>query len=361
MPGFETLRREVTVIVGGIPAEWSLRMLPLAEIRGVQSSGFPTAAPAPIAAAAGETPASNGAIEGLLINGSVINGAATNLGLQRAFGNNRQNRPSPYRGSTSFSGGSSFFDAKPFSVTGLDVRQPSYGRANGSVTIGGPLQIPGLFRVGTFTASYGRTQSTTASIATGRVPTDAERRGDLSSAVRQPVDPQTGVPFPGGLLPPDRISPQALALLNLYPHPNIDGGPFNYQVPVSGTSHGDNVQAAINNIRIGQEQLSGAFAYQRARSETADLFGFTDASHSSSLTASVNWNHRFTPRITSVLRYEFRRGVAESVPYFSSREDVSGEAGITGNDRDPRNWGPPALAFASGLSALGVGKFVVYV
>ena len=110
MPGFETVRRDVAVGKDAAAAEWSLKMLPLAEIRGEKSTGFPTVDPTASFALSGETPS---AIDGLLINGSVVNGAATNLGLQRAFGNNRQTRPSPYRGQAQLSGGSSFFDARP--------------------------------------------------------------------------------------------------------------------------------------------------------------------------------------------------------------------------------------------------------
>jgi trimeric autotransporter adhesin len=355
MPGFEPVRRDMVVTFDAAPAEWDLRMLPLEEMRGRPASGFPKVDPA--APADPATVTTNAVVDGLLINGSVINGAATELGLQRAFGNNRQARRSPYRGQASLSGGSSLFDSRPFSVTGLDVRQPSYGRANAGFTIGGPLQIPGLFRMGTFTALYNRTQSSTASIATGRVLTDTERAGDFSASLLQPVDPETGLPFPGGVLPQDRLSPQALALLNLYPRPNIDGGPFNYQIPIPGTAHGDGAQVAINNIRINQEQLSGTFAFQRSQLESVNLFGFTDSTRSSSISASLNWQHRFTPRISSVARYEFRRGVAESIPYFSGREDISGAAGISGNDRDPRNWGPPALFFSSGIASLAGGTF----
>jgi hypothetical protein len=222
----------------------------------------------------------------------------------------------------------------------------------GSFTIGGPLQIPGLFRMGSFTATYARTQSTTASIGTGRVPTDAERAGDFSASPLPPINPATGAPFAGGLIPSNRISPQARALLAFYPRPNIDAGPFNFQIPIAGTSHGDRVEAAINNIRLGQEQLSGTLGLQQSESRNADLFGFVNTTHSSSLNASVNWQHRFTPRISSVARYSFSRSVSESLPYFSGRQDISGEAGITGNDRDPRNWGPPALAFSSGIARL---------
>ena len=328
-------------------------MLPLAEMRGDTTAGFPKVAPA----AVGEASLVSTVADGFLINGSVVNGAATNLGLKRAFGNNRQTRPSPYRGQASLSGGSSFFDARPYSITGLDVRQPSYGRTQGSFTIGGPLQIPGLFRRGNFTASYSRTQSTTASIDTGRVPTDAERIGDFSSSAFLPVDPATGLPFPGGVMPADRISPQALALLALYPYTNIDAGPFNYQVPTAGTSHGDGVQTVINNLRFGQEQFFGSFNYQRRQSDNVDMFGFQDSSRSSAVNASVNWQRRFTPRISSTLTYQFSRNSSETVPFYSNGVDVSGEAGIAGNDSDPRNWGPPALAFASGIARLAGGTY----
>ena len=155
----------------------------------------------------------------------------------------------------------------------------------------------------------------------------------------------------------DRISPQALALLALYPHANIDAGPFNYQVPVAGTSQGDGVRTEINNLRFGLEQFSGTFAYQRRQSDNVDMFGFRDSTRSSAINVSANWQRRFTPRISSTLRYEFSRNSSETVPFHSNDVDVSGEAGIAGNDRDPRNWGPPALAFASGIARLAGGMY----
>ena len=44
-------------------------------------------------------------------------------------------------------------------------------------------------------------------------------------------------------------------------------------------------------------------------------------------------------------------------PHFANRVNVSGEAGITGNDQDPTNWGPPALTFASDLAGLSHGNY----
>jgi outer membrane receptor protein involved in Fe transport len=40
------------------------------------------------------------------------------------------------------------------------------------------------------------------------------------------------------------------------------------------------------------------------------------------------------------------------VPNFANRTNISGEAGITGNNQDPTNWGPPTLIFSSGIASL---------
>ena len=39
-------------------------------------------------------------------------------------------------------------------------------------------------------------------------------------------------------------------------------------------------------------------------------------------------------------------------PYFANRINVSGNVGITGNDQNPTDWGPPTLIFSSGISTL---------
>jgi hypothetical protein len=52
------------------------------------------------------------------------------------------------------------------------------------------------------------------------------------------------------------------------------------------------------------------------------------------------------------LGYQYSYFSTRTTPYFENRENVSGLAGITGNNQDPMNWGPPTLAFASGIAQL---------
>ena len=49
---------------------------------------------------------------------------------------------------------------------------------------------------------------------------------------------------------------------------------------------------------------------------------------------------------------------ARTTPFFSERQNISGQAGISGNNQEPVNWGPPGLSFASGISALSDSKWV---
>src|SRR5205823_1492972 len=122
--------------------------------------------------------------------------------------------------------------------------KPSYNRVTGIATFGGPLKIPHLLPHGpNFFVAYEWTRDRVAAAEAGLVPTAAERAGDLSGIVDslgQPVtilDPNTGQPFSGNIVP---VSPQAEALLHLYPLPNIDGSSgYNYQVPVLNSSHQD--------------------------------------------------------------------------------------------------------------------------
>ena len=52
------------------------------------------------------------------------------------------------------------------------------------------------------------------------VPSALERNGDFSQSPRQPIDPLTGKPFPGGIIPGDRLSRNGVALIAKFPLPD---------------------------------------------------------------------------------------------------------------------------------------------
>ena len=299
--------------------------------------------------------------DGLLINGSVLNGAATRFAQAFAFGNYRNRGGGLYNGGLGLIFDNSALDARPFSLSGQNTPKPAYNRITAVATLGGPLRIPHLIErhAPNFFVAYEWTRYVDDTTQSALVPDAAERGGVFSqvlSALGQPVqifNPETGLQFPGNIILPNQISPQAQALLNYYPLPSFGGEQrYNYQVPISTDTHQDALQSRFDEYINPKNQLYGGFAFQRARTATPNLFGFLDTSDVLGLSSRINWSHHLGTRLFLTLGYQFSRLSTQTNPYWADRENVSGNAGITGNNQDPVNWGPPSLTFSSGLAGL---------
>ncbi|HJT87555.1 MAG TPA: carboxypeptidase regulatory-like domain-containing protein, partial [Bryobacteraceae bacterium] len=368
MAGFSPVQKEVAVAPGAPAAEWDLQMLPFTGLTATVAPAGPAAPPkkaelkaskeAPAAPPA-EPPAatddlSQRAADGFLINGSQNNGASSPFALNPAFGNNRRGMRSLYQGSLGVILDNSSLDARSFSITGQDTPKPAYNRITCVATFGGPLRIPHLFRDGpNVFIGYQWTRNRTATVDTGLMPDAALRTGDFSQFPGTVLDPLTGAPFPRNVIPTGRISPQARALLHLYPLPNFAGSAsYNYQIPVVGATHQDALQSRVNKLINRRNQVSGVFGYMNSRNDNPNLFGFLDTTDMAGLNTIFNWRHSFTPQFYGTLGLQFSRLATRVTPFFANRANVSGEAGITGNDQSSANWGPPALSFSSGISPL---------
>jgi len=395
MRGFVAQEREVQVPGA---AEWTLAILPLAKITeaGVNAavraaetpkaeikrpakiaapaatnttSGFQraevSASNTPVEASAISADVSRRAADGFLVNGSVNNAASSPFSQVPAFGNNRLPGKWRYNGNFGFIMDSSRLDARPFSLTGQDTPHPAYNRFTGLATLGGPVRIPGLVRNGPqFTLNYQWTRNSNATTQSGLMPTQAEREGDLSQTLTpqgrpvQVIDPATGQPVPGNRIPLNRISPQAQALLSLYPLPNFSGQTrYNFQVPISSSLHQDSLQFRMSRQLGRKNNLSGTLQLQSTRTDNPNLFGFLATGSQLSNISTVSWRHNFSSRFFVTLGYQFNRSSSRTVPFFANRFNVSGAAGVTGNNQDPINWGPPALNFANGIAAMGEAQY----
>lgn len=304
---------------------------------------------------------SQSASDGFLINGSVNNGAASAFAQLAAFGNARNSGKGLYHGGLGFRLDNSVLDARPFSLSGLNTPKANYNRATGVATLGGPLKVGHLFRrPPNFFVSYQWTRNRNDAVQSALVPDLAERQGDFSHELNaqgqafQIFNPATGLPFPGNMVP---VSTQAQALLNLYPKPNVNGNPrYNFQIPVLSNTHQDALQSRMDKTIGQKDHLYGNFAFQSTRADNPNLFGFVDQSDAMGTNTSINWSHTFSRRTAINVGYRFSRLATRLTPFWRSRENVSGEAGIAGNNQDPVNWGPPTLMFSSGLVGLSDGQ-----
>ena len=284
-----------------------------------------------------------------------------------AFGNNRRGPGSLYNGGVGAIFDTSAWDARPFSLTGLQTPKPAYNDVQIVSALGGPLGIPHhLIRASNFFVAYQHAANDDAVVQLGRVPTLLERTGNFSQTLNASgqstriFNPATGLPFLGNVIP---ISPQAQALLSEYPLPNVPAtGVYNYQAPVLSSTQQNSVQArATKNFGFNQS-LFGNLAYARATTEATNLFGFQDSTTVSGLDSAVNWSRRFNrifgAQFFSIhFKYEFSRLGTDVTPYFADRTNVSGDAGVSGNDQQPLNWGPPNLIFSSGLAGLSEPQY----
>lgn len=412
---FEALEREVTVAPGAAPLIWELKTLPFEQIKAsapppLQTSlapprgGIPSPAnskavpdarasarsrkgvPPPQPANTGsafqrtEVNASTGASrneentgaesaaemnlalsDGFLINGSVNNGANSPFSQMAAFGNNRRRARSLYHGALGLTFRNSLWDARSFSLTGQNTPKPDYTHVQGIASFGGPLRIPRLMTgsAPNVTINYQWMRNRNATTESARMPTAAEREGDISRSLGalgrpvQAIDPSTGTPFPENTVPQSRISPQARALLSLYPLPNFNSASiYNFQVPLVGSTHQDSLQTRVSKSVMRSNQLNGIFSIQSARADTTTLFGFLDTSGTLGMTTTINWMHQFSMRSFITFGYQFSRQSTGTTPFFAGRYNISAIAGINGNNQEPANWGPPQLSFSSGVASL---------
>ena len=411
MRGFAPLVKEVTVAADAKPSAWELTLLPFEEItKGLPPPRSQATAPSPAAATngSGSSPQTNGsngkpapartpaapaqagtqsgfqragvnaqqrppaaagpaapaeapadanaANDGFLINGSVNNGAASPFAQLAAFGNNRRRPGALYNAQLAMTAGSSAWDAQPHSLTGQAASVPSYNNLHFAGMFQGPLRIPHILksRGPQLFVGYQGNNDDNATSQSARLPTALERAGNFSQTVDrlgrpvQITDPKTGLPFENGIVPRDRISPQAAALLGYYPAPTLDTPTgLNFQAPIVSSVRMDSIQSRVTQIVNQRNQVLGTAMYQRTSVDTPTLFGFEDANLNSAMDFTVMWNRRISQFLSMRSRFQFTETTNEMTPYFANRTNVSGEAGITGNDQSPENWGPPRLNFTT--------------
>ena len=187
----------------------------------------------------------------------------------------RNFNPTQPHGSIYYQGAYNGLDAVPYSLTGAPT--PNLGGAQNSfgITLSGSPGIPHLVKASTkqfFFLSVTGQRNITQSNLYGTVPTAPERTGDFSALTQKNgatveavtlYEPGTTTPIPGnnfanaGLA----IAPQAQALLNYYPLPNIpvtgtEG--YNYQTITDAGSNRDT--AALRYVRNFGANAANPFA-----------------------------------------------------------------------------------------------------
>jgi len=145
---------------------------------------------------------------------------------------------------------------------------PSFKRSQFGGTLGGPVEIPKVYQGKDktfFFVDYEGLRQGSATTLQTTVPTAAQRSGDFSQTFNSAgalvtiYDPNTTVaqgsayvrtPFPGNLIPANRIDAVAKNIVQYYPQPNASGLPFsgtnNYYVATTGVEDTNSVDAKVD-------------------------------------------------------------------------------------------------------------------
>src|SRR5262245_17408614 len=146
------------------------------------------------------------------------------------------------------------------------------------LTLGGPIQRNKLFFFGDYQHIRDNAGRTTRSV----IPPAAYRNGDFSASPTRIYDPTTGnpdgsgrTPFANNIIPADRISPIAKAILAKLPAPNVDAAPGqpNYQVDYSRLKNTDSFDTKLNVQMSQRDQISGRFSFLRPKLTDPAEFG----------------------------------------------------------------------------------------
>jgi hypothetical protein len=390
-PGFSVDAPQEAVTVNGSMVE--LDRGQLAERIGALGRGefsLAEGAPATPLAAAGQGGFGGGGFGGGRGGGP---GGPGGFGLGgRGVGSNR------LQATATYGFGGSMFDSAPYSLRGEATQKPNYLQQNFSTTIGGPLRIPGVYNGTnrtTFNFSYSGSHNDNLLDQYATVPSDAFRSGDFSASSSAIIDPATGQPFPGNVIPSSRLSPAALALLQYIPQANLSGDTRNYHLAQTTLSRTDQFTVRITHSitkpqangrggrgggfggfggagrggggaaggadAAGQNgargrgafqpplnvTLNASLTYRRNSGDRGNVFPLlTGTTKGSTISAPVTVNVR-KGRSIHTIGATFTRTTSSTLNNFAFDQDVAGLAGISGVASDPFDWGVPSLTFGS--------------
>jgi outer membrane receptor protein involved in Fe transport len=214
-----------------------------------------------------------------------------------------------------------FTQAQPiFGANGRTIPVTIWNQAGGS--IGGPIRKNKLF----FFGDYQATRRRTGGSKTVWVPSEANRRGNLSDLGLNVFDPDSGATpaaraqFTGNIIPTGRLSPQAVELMKYLPLPNRAAAPNqpNYQGSGSIALQEDSFNTRVDQYATEKLHIFGRYSMQRFDMLAPAIFGlgggtgfdasnFAGTSYSLNHSISAGLDYSVTPKLMTDFRFGFYR------------------------------------------------------
>jgi len=295
------------------------------------------------------------------------------------IGRGRFNINKPH-GSIYYSIGDSALNAAGYSLPGTPTSKPNYFQSRFGATVGGPLNIPKIYKGGDKTSyfiNYTGNVGENPFDQFATVPTLAERNGDFSATTIaagrnagtpvQIFDPTTNTPFPNNTIPANRLNSTAAGLLAFIPLPNLPGDTQNFHRTTSYTSDINAISLRINHIlgalptrrtgsgdrgggrggRFSAKSINFGLSYQTRDSAQLNPFpSIAGKTRVHNLDVPVGYIRSFG-KINNILRFDFNRNRSSTRNLYAFAQNIAGNLGINGVSQNPFDWGLPGLSFSN--------------
>ncbi|MBM3757503.1 MAG: TonB-dependent receptor [Acidobacteria bacterium] len=243
------------------------------------------------------------------------------------------------------------FDARGFFENPRTPQNPLRRNEFGFV-LTGPVYLPKVYNGRNktfFMTNYEGLRFTRKGAALDSAFTEAMRRGDLSAlggVIRDPANP--GQTFPGGIIPANRIAPQALEGLRWMPLANLPGVRANYRATTLLGTRRNMAISRIDHNFGSKAQLFVRYGWQNALRPTTQTNPFSGKEEEvPDRNLAVSYTHLVRPNILNEFRYGRQKVQIDSLNLFRlSNADAGARLGIRGITSDASNPGIPRLVIA---------------
>ena len=232
---------------------------------------------------------------------------------------------------------------------------PAYGRNQFGVSLGGPIARDRTF----FFVDYEGTRRAEGITRVTNVPTLAERTGDFSqSLLPAPIDPSTGLPFPGGMIPQSALNPIGAAIAALYPEPDRNVPDENFVSSPTERDRTDHFDLRVDHVFGKASLLTARYSFNDRRLfepfsgpgfALVPGFGTNVARRAQNLMVSETLV--MSPALVNDVRVAFNR-VSIGVSHENMGTSLNGDVGLPELSSNARDFGLSFIT-VSGFSPLG--------
>jgi outer membrane receptor protein involved in Fe transport len=230
---------------------------------------------------------------------------------------------------------------------------PKYQRNQFGFSVGGPIVRDRTFFFGDYEGRRVREGITRIT----NVPGALERTGNFSRSATYAIDPFTGQPFQGNIIPREYLNPVGVSLAALYPQPNRNEEGRNYVSSPVMRDRDDHFDARVDHRLSTSDDLASRYSfadrtlYEPFSGALTAVPGFGTDVPRRAQNAMARHTHIFTPALLNELTLGFSR-VSTGVFQENMGRNINREVGLPVISTNPRDTGLSLISL-TGYSRIG--------